>query len=317
MSKYRMTVPEHFRLVLLAGLLAVPPAGYAGSVEGGEQKPCAVATAVDLNSSLRVYDDNQGEPLFVKLEVPSAGIISIDVTVPGTAPAEPKLGFAGPGCGVPGGHREPVVLERSVTHLVLVAQGSGPHLFRVASEDPQLPLHELKLRTGFVPDAAPRQPWPKGGEDEEEIEIEPNPVVYAGQDESRSLHAKLHELCRWGEIDDHGDSFTCATLLSPGQDMVGEIRNGWGDDGDVFRFVLGSPQETKLRTLAIETIGDLDTFGALYDRSGQQLEKGDGGGNGSNFRIVRTLGPGTYFVRVEGRDGAEGLYALRVRASPW
>ncbi len=317
MSKYRMTAPKLFRWVFLAVLLAVAPAGYAGSVEGGEQKPCAAATAVELNSGLRVWDDNQGEPLLVKLEIPSAGIVSIDVAVPGTAPAEPKLGFVGPGCGAPGVHREPVILERSVTHLVLVAQESGPLLFRVASEDPLLPLQELKLRTGFVPDAAPRQPWPKGGEDEEEIELEPDPIIYAGQDENRSLHAKLHELCRWGELDDHGDSFTCATLLSPGQDMVGEIGNGWGDDGDVFRFVLGGPHETRLRTLAIETTGDLDTFGVLYDRSGQRLDRGDGGGSGSNFRIVRTLGPGTYFVRVEGRGGAQGRYALRVEASPW
>jgi len=316
MSKY-MTTPEIFRLVFLAGLLAAAPAGYAGSIEGGEQKPCAVATPVDLNSSLRLYGDPQGEPLFVKLEVPSAGILSIDVAVPGTAPAEPKLGFVGSGCGVPEMRSEPVVLERSATHLVLVAQDSGPHLFRVASEDPLLPLHELKLRTGFVPDAAPGQPWPKGGEDEEEIEIEPNPLVYAGEDESRSLHAKLHELCRWGELDDHGDSFPCATLLSPGQGMVGEIGNDRGDDSDVFRFVLGSPQETQLRTLVIETTGDLDTFGVLYDRSGQRLEKADGGGSGSNFRIVRTLGPGTYFVRVEGRDGVQGRYALRVEASSW
>ncbi len=316
MSKYRMTAPEVFRPVLFACILAVTSAGYAGSVEGSDDT-CSGATPVDLNSSLRGYGDKPGESFFVKLEIPSTGLLSVAVAVPGTATAEPKLGFVGPGCGVPEVASEPVVLERSATHLVLVAQHSGPYVFRVASQDPLLPLGELKLRTGFVPDAATRRLSPKGGEDEEEIEIEPDPLIYAGQGESRSLHSKLDELCRRGEVDDHGDSFTCATLLSPGQDMVGEIRNGWGDDGDVFLFTLGSSHGTKLWTLKIETTGDLDTFGGLYDRSGQRLEKGDGGGGGDNFRIVRTLGPGTYFVRVEGRDGAEGLYALRVEASPW
>jgi hypothetical protein len=98
---------------------------------------------------------------------------------------------------------------------------------------------------------------------------------------------------------------------------VGELRNGWGDDGDVFRIVVGDAGAAKLWTLEVETTGSIDTFGALYDQFGTRLEKSDGGGGGDNFRIVRVLPAGTYYVRIEGRHGAEGSFGLRVDSSPW
>lgn len=319
MSKYRN---RFYRSALFLSIL-VTPAVFAGTVDDGEAA-CAEATVAELNTSLRGAETHpwraggrQGETLFVKLEVPSAGVLSVDVVVPGSAAVEPKLGLADSGCGVPQGTPKPVLLERSTTHLVLDVQEPGPHVFRVASQDPRQPLGDIKLRTGFAPYRASGAWVPKSGEDEEEIEIQPDPILAFGEGEDRSLHSKLHELCRSGEVDDHGDSFTCATWLSPGRDMVGEIGNGWGDDDDFFQFRLGDADATKLWTVEIETIGDLDTFGGLYDRDGQRLEVGDEGGNGANFRIARTLDPGIYFVRVGGRDGSEGSYRLRVEASPW
>jgi hypothetical protein len=312
MSKYRMTTSEIFQLALFVALFAVTSTGYAGKAQGGES-PCDDATVMDLNSSFRGYGNSQDQSLLVQLEIPAAGILRLDVATPGSTPGEPKLDFAGSPCDSAAAS-ESVVIERSATHLVLLAQDSGSHFFRVASQDPRLPLGQVKVRADFVSTAATGPLLTKGGENEDEIEIEPDTILHPGLVESRSLHAKLHELCQGGEVDDHGDSFTCASLLSPGQEMVGEVRNGWGDDGDVFRFILGSSQGLKLRTVAIETTGALDTFGGLYDRSGQRLDHSDGGGNDGNFRIVRTLGPGAYFVRVEGRGGAEGLYTLRVEA---
>ena len=316
MANNKVESSQKVRSILLTSLLAIASSLYATSAQGVDDG-CAGATPVDLNSSMRGYSDKQGEPFFFRLEVPSPGILAVNAAVPGTAPAEPKLGFVGRGCGAPKTGSEPVVLERSATHLVLIAQASGSYLFRVASQDPSLPLHELKLRTGFASNTAGGRLSGKGGEDEEEIEIEADSLVFSGQGESRSLQSQLHELCRRGEVDDHGDSFTCATLLSPGRDTEGEIRNGWGDDDDVFMFVLGDSRGTKLWALEIETTGDVDTVARLYDRFGTRLETGNGGGRGGNFRIARTLGPGVYFVRIGGRDGAEGVYGLSVEASAW
>ncbi len=299
-------LPSGFRLFFLVGLLVLSSPLLAAGI--GDGKGACNAVPIDLNSSLRGYGDEFGEPLVVELAVPSPGILSIDVAVPGTV-AAPKLGFAA--C-APQVGPEPAVLERSPSHLVLAAEAAGTYFFRVASQDPHRPLGELKLRAGFSPDTGGS--FAKNEDDDEEIEYEPNPLVHKRLGTSRPLASRLDELCRSGEVDDHGDSFPCATLVSPGREAAGEIGNGWGDDGDVFLFIVAGSEP---RTLEIETAGDVDTFGILYDRAGQRLAASDDGGRGTNFRLVRTLTPGTYFVRVEGRDRAEGLYTLKIVATAW
>lgn len=313
MSRKSVSLSFILRSSLIACIFFISSSGIANAIEENGD-PCADAALMELNGSLRGYDDRGHEPLLVKLEIPSPGILSLDVSVPGSARALPKLGLADAACGASA--TEPVVLERSAAHLVLAAQRPGPHVFQVASQDPAMPLHDFKLISGFSPDAAERL-VDKGGEDEEIIEIEPDPLIYVDPAENRSLPSRLHDLCRRGETDDHGDTFTCATFLIPGRDVVGEIRNGWGDDGDVFRILLGAAGEAKLWTLELETTGPTDTFGGLYDQFGSRLEKSDEAGDGGNFRIVRVLPAGTYYVRVEGRNGAEGFYALSVHAAPW
>ncbi len=114
------------------------------------------------------------------------------------------------------------------------------------------------------------------------------------------------------EVDDHADTTSCATPLGLGRSAVGEIRNGWGDDSDVFALTL-----TELATVEITTTGDTDTFGVLYDRRGQRLAADDDGAGERNFRLLTTLAPGRYFVRVEGSGGAEGVYQLVVTTRGW
>ena len=46
--------------------------------------------------------------------------------------------------------------------------------------------------------------------------------------------------------------------------------------------------------------------------AGQRLEVQDGGGASDNFRIARTIGPGRYYLRIEGTGGDEGSYSLAV-----
>ena len=132
--------------------------------------------------------------------------------------------------------------------------------------------------------------------------------VYDLADVSRALRERLDELCAAGEVDDHGGAALCATPLGLNKAVVGEIEGPWGDDEDVFRFRLGTP-----RTVEISADGPTDTLGVLSDRFGHQLGRADDGGEASNFRFVRTLAPGTYFVRVEGARAAAGPYSLTVR----
>ena len=132
----------------------------------------------------------------------------------------------------------------------------------------------------------------------EEIEAEPDP--FAGSD-------PWDALCQIADFDDHSDIALCATATELGRSLQGEIGNGWGDDHDVFAFELTAP-----RTVVIETAGDTDTFGGLYNHLGQRLAKADDGGSDDNFRLAKTLQPGLYFVRVEAALGAQGAYRLTI-----
>lgn len=114
-----------------------------------------------------------------------------------------------------------------------------------------------------------------------------------------------------GEADDHGDTVSCASPLVLGRSVGGEIGNAWGDDGDVFELVLSG-----LTTVEIATSGGSDTYGTLFDHRGQRLAVDDDGAGDGNFRIVTTLGPGRYFVRVESAAAADA-YELLATARSW
>ncbi|MCP4658469.1 MAG: hypothetical protein GY856_23905 [bacterium] len=304
---------------------------------------CAAATPVDVNSSLRIPGNEGTAARTFEIEVPFPGILTLDVAVRGSAPVEPKLDFLGRNCAGPAAEGAAfATIKRSAASLVLTVRVPGSYLFRIAGQDPLLPLEEYKLITGFLaesvddeglfglkdedpsedepepdpqPFVGPRQNPAAGfglkDEDPSEDEPEPDPQpapYYDLSHGSAALRSKLAAVCRSGEIDDHGDTFNCATAFCPGLEVAGEIRNGWGDDHDLFMFVLTEPQ-----TIAVETTGFTDTFGGLYDRYGHRLGRADDGGSGDNFRIAKTLSPGIYFVRAEGCDGAEGCYTLTVK----
>lgn len=302
MSENRWQTRHGLRSIILLTLLTA-----AGTPALMAQAP---ATPVALDTTLRTHGDASGAPQLYAVEIPAAGLLVVEVAVPGSAEVEAKLDLvAGEGL---------TRIAESPTRLVVAARSSGTVTFGLAAQDPRRALGRYKLMSGFVP-APSAQPFPEktteGEEDEEELEIEPNsdspsvpppPLQLA----RATFDSPWPDLCRQGEGDDHGDTLTCATPLDPDRTVAAEIRNRWGDDADVFRLRL-----TELRTVEVATSGDADTFGSLYDRHGHRLATDDDGGAGRNFRIVKTLSPGLYYLRIEGPHAAEGCYLLET--SSW
>ena len=111
--------------------------------------------------------------------------------------------------------------------------------------------------------------------------------------------------------DDHCDTRTEATLVALPSQTAGRIDPA--NDDDYFGFVLAQASE-----VAAYTTGTLDTYGALYDSSGQQIATNDDSNFGLdlNFRIQRLLAAGTYYVRVSefGRD-TRGDYTLHLEGT--
>ena len=117
--------------------------------------------------------------------------------------------------------------------------------------------------------------------------------------------AGVTALAAWSdsEQDDHGDTWSTASLLTVGTPQWGQIEDA--SDADLFRFDLPG-----LATIEASTSGQTDTRGELLDSSGARLATDDDSGAGANFQIDAVLEPGVYYVQVHGSPGA---YAMRVR----
>ena len=112
--------------------------------------------------------------------------------------------------------------------------------------------------------------------------------------------------------DDHGHSFDTATTLALGASAAGRIEPGI--DRDVFKLDLSASSGNT--HVWLYTTGLLNTFGVLYDSSGDRIAFNNDTTLGgevieTNFHIPRTLAPGVYYVRVLSSDGtATGNYTL-------
>ena len=107
-----------------------------------------------------------------------------------------------------------------------------------------------------------------------------------------TIHARF-------EADDHSDTRLGATSLPLGGSLAGQIATR--DDVDYFKV-----QVPKAGVLTIYTTGNLNTRGTLQDG----LATDDNGGSGENFRIERTVGAATYYVKVEGVGSNTGAYTI-------
>ncbi|MCP4664267.1 MAG: hypothetical protein GY856_53460 [bacterium] len=267
---------------LILGLLITgTPDSVPAATDG--TAPCSDATAIDLNHRLPGLRTEAGESDCYQIDVRSPGILLLDTATPGRALVEPRLGFLGRVEG-----KEYALNEQSATRVVVTISRPGAYFFYVAAQDPLLPLDEYTLTSLFVAEEASFL------KDEDEGEIDPILI------------------CPTDGDGDPGDSVACASPLESGENLAGALWNAGMADDDYFTFVLTTQQ-----TVLIETSGETDTFGGLYDRRGYRLAADDDGGNDGNFRIAKTLVPGRYYVRVEGWGADEGAYTLMLETLDW
>ena len=105
---------------------------------------------------------------------------------------------------------------------------------------------------------------------------------------------------------EHGDTRERATAVGLDSTTPGVLEQ----PGDMDYFRVDVPRAGRL---IVETIGATDTFGVFQSAQGRSIAENDDAGTGNNFRIVRDVASGTYYVAVRGASRSEtGAYTLRV-----
>ena len=132
----------------------------------------------------------------------------------------------------------------------------------------------------------------------------------AGATGNYRVDAYFVDVCHLGDIDDHGDSFLCATSISVGGSKSGEITStSTTTDHDMFSLVVSSAA-----TFSIESSGTTDVSASLLDSEGELIDSDDNGSSTSpNFKIVEALAAGQYYIQVK---GANGSYSFGVTQVP-
>lgn len=120
---------------------------------------------------------------------------------------------------------------------------------------------------------------------------------------SLELHLQLTDICQLGpNVDDHGNSFACASEIAPGTSLAGAMTAG---DRDLFAFSLVAGG-----TVDVQGSGEAAVSGQLFDAAGNLIVTEEDRGSGLGFLISETLAAGRYFVRVTGSSGAQGAYGV-------
>ena len=113
--------------------------------------------------------------------------------------------------------------------------------------------------------------------------------------------------------DDHGDDFDTATLVELGTSVDGRIDPG--ADRDVFKIDL--TDASGLTDLWVYTLGEFDSYGGLYDSTGNPIEFNDDSFFADNFRafsIRSVVQPGVYYVIAVSFEGEPGDYTFHAQA---
>ena len=105
-----------------------------------------------------------------------------------------------------------------------------------------------------------------------------------------------------------GYTLNVIPVVTPGSMTASSFPTG---GSDYFQFTLASAQNITIHTSGTT----LQAVGHLYNDDGMRLARGfiiNSGSESRNIRIARLLGPGTYFIQIEGELGDGGDYTLHI-----
>ena len=106
-----------------------------------------------------------------------------------------------------------------------------------------------------------------------------------------------------------GNNFGSANQLTIGQTVNASINTA--SDEDYYQFTPNSNG-----VITIQTQGNLDTYGTLYDSNNNELitnDDGDYDDSGRNFKITHSVSSGkTYYIKVTSYNGRIGDYSLNI-----
>jgi len=159
-------------------------------------------------------------------------------------------------------------------------------------------LESLTVVGNLIEDISPLLDVPKL----RDVDLRNNPLNQESIDDHASALEDGGVLVRIH--DDHGNDSKTATVITGGV-ARGTIYPDY--DQDYFRFDLRAKTE-----VSVSAEGPAYTVGHLFDENGLELGGSNEDGAASHFRIDRTLGPGTYFVRVRAIERRGGPYTLNV-----
>ncbi|MCB4751106.1 MAG: PPC domain-containing protein, partial [Sulfurovum sp.] len=107
------------------------------------------------------------------------------------------------------------------------------------------------------------------------------------------------------QFDDHGSDRSTAARIDLNSTTSGSLEVA----GDVDWFKIVIPSGGGI--LTVSTTGSTDTIGELLDASGNEIARNDNNGTDNNFKILRGVAAGTYYVKVKHHSTSSiGSYAL-------
>ena len=136
-----------------------------------------------------------------------------------------------------------------------------------------------------------------------------NEVAESDEGNNGIVYWTLQVTANGGGGDDHGNSIAAATVVNVNSQSIGNI--GTAGDNDYYRVNVSD-----VGTLTVYTTGNTDTYGYLLNSAGGELASNDDSTD-ANFRIIRAVTTGTYYVRVRHYSSTgTGPYVLRVDFAP-
>ena len=317
---------------------------------------CDHAVPMDLNNTWRGHGAAFESHIY-QLEIPSAGLLDIEVATPTAARVAAKLELLGQHCRRADISGEAAILDRTATRSLVALRGAGTRYVRVAAQDPRSPLGDYRLSTSFAtPEIVRGSPgWLKT----EEVEVDPDPdgpCLDPGFEKGLTGWLKTEEV----EVDPDPDGFgkslaswlkTEEVEVDPDPDGFGKDLTNWltrrvaaaglcnRDEGDDHSDTLACATPVQLGRRYSGEIDndwsdDQDTFEIVLSRpttvhidvrsSATEIALALYDRWGQRLAtelggsgLVRWLLPGRYVLRIAGMDGAEGAYDVGFDRLEW